>query len=275
MTDTTKFVGSTLSAVPANRALTAFFALSFGWTWAFWAAAKVAEGRSAGLVTALLLASAFGPSLAAVVTVLSFEGKSGFGRWLKRCLNWRVGWRWYVLALLGPGIVILTALGLHAALGGSLRPSAAEGKYLRALWLIVPTTLLGGPLGEEFGWRGFALPALADRLGWRWAATLIGVIWGLWHLPLFFMAGTAQSGLPLGLFLVSSVALSVVMARLCAGAGYSVFPAIALHTAVNWGSMVLPVMPEGGSIRPYAIAVTFLILIAVAAMVKPGPGQQP
>lgn len=275
MTDSTKLTGNTLSPARGNSALVTFFALSFGWTWACWAAAKVAEGRSAGLTTVLLLASAFGPSLAAVVTVLAFDGRLGLARRLKLCLDWRLGWSRYVLALLGPVLVILGALGLHAALGGSLRPSAAEGKYLRALWLIVPTTLLGGPLGEEFGWRGFALPALADRLGWRWAAILIGVIWGLWHLPLFYMAGTAQSGLPMGLFLASSVALSVVMARLCAGAGYSVLPAIAVHAAVNWGSMVLPVMPEGGSIRPYSIAVTFLILIAVAALVKSGPGQQP
>ncbi len=176
--------------------------------------------------------------------------------------------------MLGPAFVILAALGLDAALGGSLRPSAAEGKVLRALWLVVPTTLFGGPLGEEFGWRGFALPALAARSGWRWASIGTGVIWGLWHLPLFYMAGTAQSGLPMSPFLASSVALSVFMARLCADACYSILPAIALHLPVNWGSMVLPVMPEGGRIRPYAIAVTFLILIAVAALVRPGPEQR-
>lgn len=275
MTDSTKLAGDVLSPAHGNRALVTFFALSFGWTWACWAAATVTEGRSAGLTTALLLASALGPSLAAVVTVLAYDGRLGLARWLKRCLTWRLGWSKYALALLGPVLVILGALGLHAALGGSLRPSAAEGKVLRALWLVVPTTLLGGPLGEEFGWRGFALPALAARLGWRWASIGIGVIWGLWHLPLFYMAGTAQSGLPMGLFLASSVALSVVMARLCAGAGYSVLPAIALHAAVNWGSMVLPVMPEGGSISPYAIAVALLILIALYALVRPGPGQRP
>lgn len=75
MTDSTKFAASTLSAARDNRALIAFFALSFGWTWAFWATATVAAGRSAGLVPALFLASAFGPSLAAAVTVLAFEGR--------------------------------------------------------------------------------------------------------------------------------------------------------------------------------------------------------
>jgi membrane protease YdiL (CAAX protease family) len=275
MTDRPNSAADTLSPASDTRVLIVFLALSFGWTWAFWAVAKVAEGRSAGLVTALYLASAFGPSLAAIVTVLACEGRSGFGRWLKRCLQWRLGWRWYALALLGPGLVILAALGLHVALGGSLLPSPAEGKYLRALWLVVPTTLLGGPLGEEFGWRGFALPAVAARIDWRRASIGIGVIWGLWHLPLFYMEGMAQSGLPMGLFLASSVALSVVMARLCAGANYSVLPAIALHAAVNWGSMVLPVMPEGGSIRPYAFAVTLLILIALFALVRPGPAPRP
>lgn len=170
--------------------------------------------------------------------------------------------------------MILAALGLHVALGGDLRASPAEDNYLRALWLVVPTTLLGRPLGEEFGWRGFALPVLATRIGWRGAAVWIGVIWGVWHLPLFYMEGMAQSGLPMGLFLGSSVALSVVMARLCAVANYGVIPAISLHAGVNWWSMILPVMPEGGSIRPYTIAVTILVLIAAIAVLKPIKGVE-
>ena len=149
------------------RALLTFFALTFGWTWGLWAIVTFRGLGLTGLGAVLLLVSAFGPSLAAVVTVLAFEGKAGFGRWLRRSLHLRVGWLWYALALLAPPLVIL------AALGGVLPPSALQGNYLTAILVFVQITLLGSPLGEEFGWRGYALPAMSKPIGWRWAAIVL------------------------------------------------------------------------------------------------------
>lgn len=255
-------------ADPTKTAIFSFFGFSFVWTWGLWWISSALMPQSAGLDAALFLASAFDPSLAAVVTVLIFEGTAGFGRWMRRSLRWRLDWRWYALALCAPAGIILVALGIHAVRGGTVPASAAQGQYLRALWLFVPITLLGGPLGEEFGWRGYAL---TTRIGWRWSAIGVGVVWGLWHLPLFWMPGTAQADLPMGLFTASSVALSVVISRLSVNTGFSLLPAILLHGAINWTSMVLPVIPNGGDTRPYTIVMSLLILVAVGVILKPEP----
>jgi membrane protease YdiL (CAAX protease family) len=85
------------------------------------------------------------------------------------------------------------------------------------------------------------------------------------------MPGTAQAELPMGLFLASTVALSVVFARLSVNTQFSVLPAILLHGAINWSSMVLPIMPTGGNARPYTIVMALVMLLAVAALLKPGP----
>jgi hypothetical protein len=252
-------------------ALLTFFALTFGWTWGLWAIVTFQELGLTGVGAVLLLASAFGPSLAAVVTVLIFEGKAGFKRWLRRSLRLRVGWLWVALALFAPPLLILAALGIHAGLGGALPPSSLQGNYLTAILVFVQITLLGGPLGEEFGWRGYALPALSAPIGWRWAAFVVGAIWAVWHLPLFYMAGMAQANLPMGLFMTSNIALSVVFARLSVNTRFSVLPAILLHGAINWSAIVLPVMPVDGETRPYTIAVALLIVAAVIAMLIPGP----
>lgn len=254
-------------------ALLTFFALTFGWTWGLWAIVTFRGLGLTGLGGMLLLASAFGPSLAAVVTVLAFEGKAGFGRWLRRSLHLRAGWLWYALTLLAPPLLILVALGIHAGLGGALPPSALQGNALMAIFVFVQITLLGGPLGEEFGWRGYALPALSKPFGWRWAAIVVGCFWAVWHLPLFYMAGMAQANLPMGLFMGSNIALSVVFGRLSMNTHFSVLPAIVLHGAINWSAIVLPVMPVGGETRPYTIAVTLLILAALIAILKPGPHE--
>jgi hypothetical protein len=254
-----------------RSALLTFFALTFGWTWGLWAIVTFQGLGLTGLGAALLLASAFGPSLAAVITVLAFEGQAGFGLWLRRSLRLRVGWLWYAVALLVPPLLILAALGIHAGLGGVLPPSSLQGNTLTAILVFVQITLLGGPLGEEFGWRGYALPALSAPIGWRWGAVVVGGVWAFWHLPLFYMAGMAQANLPMELFMASNIALSIVFARLSVNTRFSVLPAILLHGAINWSAIVLPVMPVDGETRPYTLAVTLLIVAAVIAVLKPGP----
>lgn len=257
--------------------LLAFMVLTFGWTWGFWAAVSLIGPPELGLSGALFLVSAFGPGVAAFVTVLSFEGKAGFACWIARCLRWRLGWRWYALALLAPPFAMGLALGLHAVSGGTIPGMPVQGSILFSVAQVLLIMLFGGPLGEEFGWRGYALPALTDLLGWRRAAVLIGVIWGLWHLPLFC---TPQAELPIGLFLASTVALSVVFARLSLNTQFSVLPAIVLHGAVNWSSMMLLVKPMNDNMRPYTIFMWLVMLLAVAVMLKPdrgighGPGPE-
>ena len=254
-----------------QAAIWTFVALTFGWTWGLWAAVSLIGPSAPRLSGALFLASAFGPGVAAFVTVLGFHGKAGFAHWLRRCLRWRLGWRWYALAVLAAPLAMGTALGLNAISGGTTPPMPVQCPILIIIAQFAVITVFGGPLGEEFGWRGYALPALSDLLGWRWAAILIGAVWGLWHLPLFWMPGTAQAELPMGLFLASTVALSVVFARLSVNTQFSVLPAILLHGAINWSSMVLPIMPTGGNARPYTIVMALVMLLAVAALLKPGP----
>lgn len=123
--------------------------------------------------------------------------------------------------------------------------------------------LLGGSLDEKFRWRGYALPTLQACMGWRKASLCLGVVWGAWHLPLFFIAGTAQTHIPLALFLLSVVAMSVLLAWLVNHAGGSVIVAVLFHTAINFWPAVVPVLPTALSYRPYALVVVMQVLMAL------------
>jgi uncharacterized protein len=259
----------------STPAIFTFFTLTFGWTWGLWAISSLIQSQAPGLRTGLFLASAFGPSFAAVAVIVVFDGIVGLRRWLGQCFRWRVGGRWYAVALLTPPLIMLAALGIYAALGGAILTSPVAGHIVMAIAQFPMIMLLGGPLGEEFGWRGFALPALTAKMGWRVASLVIGVVWGAWHVPLFFMAGTAQADLPMALFLASTVALSVVFARLSVNTRFSVIPAILLHSAINWWSMVLPVMPRDGNAQAYSLVMVIVIAIALAAFLMPGPKKAP
>lgn len=189
--------------------------------------------------------------------------------WLGRCLQWRIGWRWFALAFFLPLVLMGLAAAMYAALGGMLRASPAAGHLPMAAANLVLILLLGGPLGEEIGWRGYALPALQMRHGWRVSSLILGAVWGLWHLPLFFIAGTLQGRIPLLPFLLSTVALSVVFAWLFNRNRASVLPALVLPTAVNWWAWVVPRLLVAGSSRQFALVLGLLVLLAIVLLAGP------
>ncbi|MFZ4602083.1 MAG: type II CAAX prenyl endopeptidase Rce1 family protein [Caulobacterales bacterium] len=258
--------------IHSSRALLAFFAFTFMWTWGLWGLVGLIRPQAPGLSGALYLLGAFGPGIAAFAVVLAFEGAAGLRRWLGQCLRWRVGWRWYALVIVAPTLILWAALEIHAALDGTIPVSPYAGRLPAAIAEFALIAVFGGPLGEEFGWRGYALPALSARFGWRGAGLLIGVAWGLWHLPLLFMANTAQADLPVALFLISTVGLSVVFARLGVQTGFSVVPALLLHTVINWWSMIVPIAADG---RAYALVAGIATLVSLIACLAPGPKGRP
>lgn len=251
--------------------LLSFFALTFAWSWGCWALSPAIRSQLPWLATLLMFAGSFGPSLAAVVVVASTRPVAGLRAWLSRCLQRRIGWGCLAFVMILPLAVMLLAAGLHIALGGDIATSPASGHLLMTVVNLPLVLLLGGPLGEEFGWRGYALPVLQDRLGWRAASLGLGLVWGLWHLPLFFIEGTAQAHIPLALFLLSVVAMSAVFAWLVNRTAGSVVAALLFHTAINFWPSVVPVLPTEASYRAYAFVVATLVVLAVVALLTSGP----
>jgi membrane protease YdiL (CAAX protease family) len=256
----------TLRARLQHAPLFGFFALTFAWSWACWALSPAIRPQLPWLATLLMFAGSFGPSLAAIVIVASTRPAGGLRAWLSRCLQWRIGWGWWGVALLLPLAVMLLAAGLHIALGGDIATAPASGHLLMTVVNFPLVLLLGGPLGEEFGWRGYALPVLKDRLGWPAASLVLGLVWGVWHLPLFYIDGTAQAHIPLALFLLSVLAMSVLFAWLVNRTAGSVLAALLFHTAINFWPSVVPVLPAEGSYRAYAFVVMIQVLLALLAV---------
>lgn len=115
------------------------------------------------------------------------------------------------------------------------------------------------------------LPVLAERSGWRRASLIIGVVRGIWHAPLFIIAGAPQAEMPFVLFLVGTVAMFVAFARLAVNTGFSVLPATVLHWSINAWAWAVPVTPQGGTLQPHFLVIGVLCLIAAVIFLKPGP----
>jgi hypothetical protein len=136
--------------------------------------------------------------------------------------------------------------------------------------VVVVVFVLGGPLNEELGWRGFALPALQRQLRPLTASLVLGILWAVWHLPLFWITGASQAGTPPGWILLQIVCLSVLFTWLYNGTDGSLFLALVFHTALNSTGAVLPLLPAAtGSTQAIRFTVAVTVIAAVLVAVVP------
>lgn len=208
-----------------------------------------------------------GPFLAAWVMTRATEGEEGVRRWLRRLLQWRGNGAWYAVSLLVIPLTIVAVVMVwpgHPAWGSVTVPLVVQ--YL-VMWL--PYLVLGGPLGEEAGWRGYALPRLQELLAPLPAALLLGVMWCFWHLPNFFIRDwdTARGNVvELVAYFVAVVAMSVVMSWVTNGARGSLVIACLAHNSVNVAVLFMGSLSgEATSNIPVAVALVAVALVAVAS----------
>lgn len=137
------------------------------------------------ILVLLTIVSIFLPGtvIGAIIAQNYESGKQGLRGWWKRCTHWRVGWRWYGI-MLGLLFVIFLPIFIYGMATG---PIPTSGQVLSVLIWIVPMflyTFLASGM-EEPGWRGYLLPSLQTRMSAKKASIIVGIIWGIWHWPVF------------------------------------------------------------------------------------------
>jgi len=224
------------------------------------------------VVVALIAAATFtGPTLAAFVVTGVLEGRAGIGRLLRRYVRWRVQIRWYLFVLLViPAAELLGAVVVPGA-AASYQPVTAAMLAAYPLALL-STLVLGGPLGEEPGWRGFALPRLQRSMGPLVGSVVLGVLWALWHLPLFWSGVWTPPTVPdIAMFIVMITGLTIVMTWVFNNARGSLLLTMLMHASFNtFANLVVaplfpaPVLEEYG-LLPELIGFWVVALVVVAA----------
>ena len=165
-------------------------------------------------------------------------------RLLRRYVLWRVGFRWYVFVLLViPAIEVLGAIVVPGALASFNLTLSLVLTYPVAF---VTTFVLGGPLGEEPGWRGFALPRLQLLHGPLVGSVILGILWALWHLPLFWSGVWTPPTIPnIVMFILMITALTIIMRWVFNNAKGSLLITMLMHASFNTfaNKIVAPLFP--------------------------------
>jgi membrane protease YdiL (CAAX protease family) len=244
-----------------------FFVLTFVFSWFPWYAGIAPE------------VMAMGPSIAAFIVVLIVGGKRGFVDLLRPFGRWRASLGLWGIALLGPAALYLLGLGVYLLIGGKAPPFIMIREELNLLPLYLVMVVLmpwNGPVGEEFGWRGYALPKLQSKYGPLIASLVIGTVWGIWHLPSFFapqgVVGALTAALGVGfifLYTLGTIANSIFMTWFYNKSKASALIAgIVWHASINfWAPVLLSdsslVAAQEGTHLPTIVPTLYLTVLTV------------
>lgn len=263
----------------AEHPVLSFFISSYAVAWIIW----ITVGRLyPSLLPPLALLGAWAPTLSAVLLTGVIDGKTGIRKLLRRGLYWRVGIQWYAIVLLAIALIGAAAIALHVAFGGGVpTPALPAGLPAGRVYVFLPilflsNVILGGPIAEEFGWRGFALPRLQARTGAFFAGVVIGILWGVWHLPFFlFPEGASVVGnIPFIWYLPLVTAWSILFVWIYNNTQGSILMMILFHAAINttMGSLGLFQIATQG-VRPLVLDVVLTWVAVAAIAVVFGPAR--
>jgi membrane protease YdiL (CAAX protease family) len=229
-----------------------FFVLAYAISWVFWVPIVLyirlvlPPGQDPGWLMLPMLAGLYAPTAAAIIMTRILEGKSGVKKLLAKFLVWRVGVRWWLAAFLLAPVATLAAIGIYLLQGGVV------GQFDPSQWYMVllgPLVVLPFYLGEELGWRGYALPKLQEKYSSLWSSAIVGIMWVFWHTPAFWAPeGTAISGQPVTLFsvgwyLILLIGLSILMTFVYNNTKGSLLLALLFHGMFT-GPNIYPLFPE-------------------------------
>jgi membrane protease YdiL (CAAX protease family) len=226
-----------------RQPLLAFFVIAFAFSWGIALPLLLLNNPPVMLIQ--ILGAFAGPTVAAFLVTATLDGRPGMRRLLRRYIQWREGLGWYLLVLFGP--ILFLTLGALPFLGVSILDATLNNLSL-LLTLYLPLVVVGvifGPLWEEPGWRGFALPRLQKKHGPLIGTLILGLMWSLWHLPGYIGGWLGPQTFSTLMALVLGItAFAVIITWVNNNVHGSLLLVILLHSAFNaassYGSKILP-----------------------------------
>jgi uncharacterized protein len=240
-----------------TKTLLSFLALTFGLSWVPMALFMLFADQFTAIfgemsaTNPIFLLAVYAPGISGIFLIWRHYGLQGLGSFVRRLSIWRAPIQWWLFLLLGIPAIIYTATAINGTISAPF--------HFAPWYLVFPAlvqSLLLGPLGEEFGWRGLALPLLQRRFSPFWASLILGVVWAVWHAPAFAMSGTPQSAWSFGPFFVGLIAITVIMTPLFNASRGSLLIAILYHL-----NIMNPIFPDA---QPWD---SFLLVFAAVAIV--------
>ena len=252
--------------------LISFFVLAYALSWIIESPLVFLQDSisTTQILVIQILASSI-PSVLAIVLTALVLGRGALRKLLGRLLIWRVDLRWYLVVVFGPTSLVLCALTFNALLLGGPALSFFGMPLLGAVVFLAFMTFPGSAMGEEIGWRGYALPRLQAGRSALTASLILGALWSLWHLPLWLTGAPSN---PLSLypaFVIAIIASSVIYTWVYNSTGGSLLLLVVLHATFNWPLTML-LVPLGSQMTlPFLVYAGLMVVAAIVVVIVAGP----
>lgn len=255
-----------------------FFTLALGLSWLFWIPV-VLSGRNVMVFPFALLglSGLLGPALAEIILIFRTGSKEEQHDYWQRVFDFRrIRGGWWAAILLTFPVINTLAMLLNVWTGGAWPEFDQARRIFSQPWTILPYALFilfFGPVPEELGWRGYALDSLQARWQALASSLILGMVWSLWHLPLFFMAGTAQHDqigfgtLGFWSYMAGPVVISILFTWIYNHTQRSTLSAILFHFMINFSEELFS-LPE----RAQVMSLPLTIILALLVTLTWGPG---
>ena len=237
------------------KELISFFVIAFSWTWvlnSFFISGLMEfpagvgtpsmDLYNSGLIIAIILVMPFGPTFGAFLVTWRYEGRDGIRDLWSRFWSKRISIVWLFIIFL-----FFPLCFLYIRFSALFLFSIEQPDFLlqnEPLIFIPPllASILHGGLSEEFGWRGYALPRLQSRFNATTSSIILGIIEGLWHLPLAFTPGyVGWIGRAIIVFFVFWIPVGVFRTWIFNNTKGSVLAAVLFHAIGNTVSIIVPI----------------------------------
>lgn len=241
-----------------------FLLITFTWTWLLWLPSVLSQtGHSNPILFLFFIIGGYGPFVGAFSLTLINESRNGVRALWKRFWNVKIAIKWVLISfLLFPVLYIISSV-IDLLVQGN-PPILA---WISHPWVIINYLLIAffaGGFSEEFGWRGYALDHFQVKFNALISSIIIGLIWGFWHLPVWFIAGDPHSigGISdFFLFLLEVVSLSVLYTWLYNNTNRSILIAVILHTIYNFMTFFIILSSVGGDIYQILFYLTIILVV--------------
>ena len=263
---------SRLSSVVKRHPLITFFVFAYALAWIIESPLVFLRDTvtdTQGLVLVILASNV--PSVMAIVLTAMVFGRGALRKLLARLLIWRVNPLWYLVVFLGPVALVGGVVGLNTLMGG---PALSLGMPLLGAAVFLAFSIVpGSALGEEIGWRGYALPRLQARMSALSTSLIIGPIWALWHLPLWLTGAPGRTPTLYAAFFASVIALSVILTWVYNSTGGSLLMVVLLHATFNL-PVTLAIDDLGNRATvPVLLYFGLTVVAAIVVVVVAGPAH--
>ncbi len=263
-----------------NHAITLYFILAFLISWSGVALVVglerlLAEGPADDQMALLFLAMCAGPSISGLLFTYICDGRQGLRDLKGRLLNWKVGARWYAAAILTAPVLVLALLFMLSI----IKPAFIPGIFSSPdKTMLVVLGILGGlaaGICEELGWTGFVVPRMRKQYGLIATGVIVGLLWGLWHLPLFLPgdpSGEVPSTLYLAIILFSQLPAYRVLMVWLYDKTSSLFLTILMHMSLTFCTLSFQSVTQSGidfAIYDSVLAAVIWVLILLIIRKRP------